>query len=336
MAIPVELATFHEPQAPGNHQPTSLPLKSTRAHIIVNPSSSGGKTAYRQADLVGKIIRRLGGNPSIFVTTQPHEATESTRAAIGQGAELIIVVGGDGTVHEVVNGFTSDGKLINTSCQLGIVGSGTALDVIRNFSLPRDADQQIDIACGEGTKAVDIGKAVVVDSHGVSREHFFLNECQQGMAAVVVQRFHAHHKWLGGFLGFGLTAVTTAARHREQVMTIEIDGKHAVTDSMLDVVVANGRYAGGGMNFAPRAKVDDGLFDVVVIHKRRIPSRLVSFPKIYLGTHINLSWVSYFQGRKISITSSENVPVESDGEFLGNVPCRIEILPRSLRLKFRA
>lgn len=266
----------------------------------------------------------------------PLEATESTRNAIMQGAGLIVVVGGDGTVHEVVNGFAASGKLMNTSCQLGIVGSGTAQDAIRSFNLPGDSDEQIDIACGEGFKAVDIGKAVVVDSQGAQRDHFFLNECQQGMAAVVVQRFQAHHKWLGGFLGFGLTAVTTAARHREQVMTVEIDGKHAVTGSMLDVVVANGRYAGGGMNFAPRAEVDDGLLDVVVIHKQRIPSRLVNFPKIYFGSHVNLSWVSYFQGRNISITSSENVPVESDGEFLGHTPCKIEILPRSLRLKFRA
>jgi diacylglycerol kinase (ATP) len=308
-------------------------LKTTRAHIIVNPSSSGGKTAYRQADLVGKIIRRLGGNPTIFVTAQPFEATDSARTAIGQGAELIIVVGGDGTIHEVVNGFASGGKLINTTCRLGIVGSGTAQDVIRSFNLPRDANRQIDIACGEESRAVDIGKAVVVDSHGIPREHFFLNECQQGMAAVVVQRFQAHHKWMGGFLGFGLTAVTTAARHREQVMTVEIDGKHVVTDSLLDVVVANGKYAGGGMNFAPRAEVDDGLFDVVVIHKQRVPSRLINFPRIYFGSHIDLSWISYFRGRNISITSSEKVPVESDGEFLGHLPCYVENLAHSLLLK---
>jgi diacylglycerol kinase (ATP) len=308
-------------------------MNSTRAHIIVNPSSSGGKTAYRQADIVGRIIRRLGGNPTIFVTTKPLEATDSTRSAIEQGAELIIVVGGDGTVHEVVNGFASNGKLINTTCKLGIVGSGTAQDVIRSFNLPRDADQQIDVACGDGSRAVDVGKAAVVDSKGITREHFFLNECQQGIAAVVVQRFQAHHKWLGGFLGFGITAVTTAARHREQMMTVEIDGKPAVSDFVLGVVVANGRYAGGGMNFAPRAEVNDGLFDVVVIHKQRIPSRLVNFPKIYFGSHIDLSWISYFQGSQISITSSENVPVESDGEFLGHLPCKIENLSHSLLLK---
>ena len=186
-------------------------LKPDHAHIVVNPTSSGGKTAHRQAGIVDKITRLLGGKPSILVTTKPLEATESTRSAIERGAELVIVVGGDGTVHEVVNGFIAHGALINPSCQLGIVGSGTAQDVLRSFNLPRHTDEQVEVACGDGKRVVDLGRVTVADPGGNVHEHFFLNECQQGIAAVVVQRFQAHHKWLGGFLGFGLTAVATAA-----------------------------------------------------------------------------------------------------------------------------
>ncbi|MDP2886641.1 MAG: diacylglycerol kinase family lipid kinase [Ignavibacteria bacterium] len=308
-------------------------LKPNRAYIVVNPTSSGGKTAHRQARIVDQITRRLGGNPSLLVTTKPLEATESTRSAIERGAELVIAIGGDGTVHEVVNGFMAHGAPINPSCQLGIVGSGTAQDVLRSFNLPRHTDEQIEVACGDGKRVVDLGRVTVVDPGGNVHEQFFLNECQQGIAAVVVQRFQAHHKWLGGFLGFGLTAVTTAARHREQVMSIEIDGKHVATDSFLGVVVSNGGYAGGGMNFAPRAEVDDGLLDVVLIHKQNIPSRLINFPRIYFGSHINLSWISYFRGRHVSVNSDEKVPVEADGEFLGYLPCIIDVMPHSLLLK---
>ena len=311
-------------------------LKPDHAHIVVNPTSSGGKTAHRQAGIVDQITRLLGGKPSILVTTKPLEATESTRSAIERGAELVIVVGGDGTVHEVVNGFIAHGALINPSCQLGIVGSGTAQDVLRSFNLPRHTDEQIEVACGDGKRVVDLGRVTVADPSGNVHEHFFLNECQQGIAAVVVQRFQAHHKWLGGFLGFGLTAVATAARHREQVMSIEIDGKHVATDSFLGVVVSNGGYAGGGMNFAPRAEVDDGLLDVVLIHKQNIPSRLINFPRIYFGSHINLSWISYFRGRHVSVISDEKVPVEADGEFLGHLPCIIDVMPHSLQLKSRS
>jgi YegS/Rv2252/BmrU family lipid kinase len=267
------------------------------------------------------------------VTAGPRDATNSTRTAIEQGAELIVVIGGDGTVHEVVNGFTSSGKFINPSCRLGIICSGTAGDVARSFGLPKDLDGQTALVCGNRTKTVDAGRVRYTDDSGNLREQLFFNECQQGIAAVVVQRFQAHHKWLGGFLGFGLTAVTTAARHREQVMRVEIDGTRVVTDSLLGVVVANGGFAGGGMNFAPRARVDDGLLDIVLIHRQRIPSRLLNFPRIYFGTHINLPWISYFQGHHVSVSSEENVPVESDGELLGHLPCSLEILPHTFLLQ---
>ena len=308
-------------------------LNASKTHIVINPFSSGGKTARRKSRIIEEISRRSGSTPTVHVTSKPLEATESTRSAIKQGAELVIAVGGDGTVHEVVNGFAEQGLLLNPSCQLGIIGSGTAQDVIRSFGLPTHMDAQISVVCGDTSRAVDIGKVKVIDTQGAVREHFFLNECQQGIAAVVVQRFQSHHKWLGGFLGFGLTAVSTAARHREQVMTVEIDGKTVASDPLLGVVVSNGGYAGGGMNFAPGAVVDDGLFDIILIHKQSIPSRLIGFPRIYFGTHLNLSWVSHFRGRQISVSSDEKVPVESDGEFLGYLPCSLEIVPRALRLK---
>jgi YegS/Rv2252/BmrU family lipid kinase len=310
-------------------------LKPGRVHVIVNPFSSGGKTGRRQPRILDQIARRVGIDHSVFITTRPKDAEHSTRAAIEQGAELVVVVGGDGTVHEVVNGFARNGTMINTSARLGIIGSGTAQDVIRSFRLPKKIDEQIETACGEQARPVDVGKVSYVARDGRLEEQVFFNECQQGIAAVVVQRFQAHHKWMGGFLGFGLTAVTTAARHREQIITVVVDDKPPVTDSFLGVVVSNGGFAGGGMNFAPKASVDDGLLDIVLIHKQAIPSRLFNFPKIYSGGHINLSWISYFQGRNIRISSAERVPVEADGEFLGYLPCTINILPKSLYLKAR-
>jgi YegS/Rv2252/BmrU family lipid kinase len=326
----LELTTFN---TANNHSLTSITLNAGRTHIVVNPSSSGGKTARRHQRIVQELRNRLKGEVSVFTTTKPLDATDSTRTAIANGADLIVVVGGDGTIHEVVNGFVDGGKPINPSCQLGIVSSGTAQDTARGFGVPGSTALQIEAVCSSRIRLVDVGRASFVDNQGKMREELFLNECSQGIAAVVVQRFLAHHKWMGGFLGFGITAVGTAARHREQLMTVEIDGKHILTGPLLGIVVANGAYAGGGMHFAPKSKVDDGLFDVVIIHKQSIPSRLINFPRIYFGTHVNLSWISYFQGRSIKVSSNENVPTEADGEFLGHLPCIISVLPSSLPLK---
>jgi diacylglycerol kinase (ATP) len=329
--MPLELATFNTTKT---DPLISLTMDSPQTHIVVNPSSSGGKTARRHERIVQELRKRLKGEVTVFTTANPLEATDSTRTAIMNGAELIVVIGGDGTIHEVVNGFVEGGKLISPSCQLGIVSSGTAQDAARGFGLHRTTAQQIEAVSGPRNRLVDLGRATFVDNLGKQHEQIFLNECSQGIAAVVVQRFQAHHKWMGGFLGFGITAVATAARHREQLMTIEIDGKRVVSDYLLGVVVANGAFAGGGMHFAPKSRVDDGLFDVVLIHKQSVPSRLINFPRIYFGTHVNLSWISYFQGRSVKLISNEDVPVEADGEFLGHVPCTIDVLPSALPLKF--
>jgi YegS/Rv2252/BmrU family lipid kinase len=223
--------------------------------------------------------------------------------------------------------------MINPSCQLGIVCSGTAQDVARSFGMPPRPEDQIADVCGDEFRAVDLGRVSYRDHDGREAERFFINECQQGIAAVVVQRVLKHRKRMGGFLGFALAAVSTAARHREQVMTVQVDDREPINDSFLGVVAANGAYAGGGMKFAPRARVDDGLLDVVLIHKQWIPARLWNFPKIYVGKHVDLSWVSYFQARRIHVASGERVPAEADGELLGSTPCAIEVLPQILRLK---
>jgi YegS/Rv2252/BmrU family lipid kinase len=329
--MPGELATFNTTNP---HPLISLTMDSLYTHVVINPSSSGGKTARRHERIVQELRKRIKGELTVFTTAKPLDATDSTRTAIMNGAELIVVIGGDGTIHEVINGFVDGGKLINPSCQLGIVSSGTAQDSAKGFGLHRSTALQIEAVCGPRKRFIDIGRATFIDNVGKQNDQLFLNECSQGIAAVVVQRFQAHHKWMGGFLGFGITAVATAARHREQDMTVEIDGNRVVSDRLLGVVVANGAYAGGGMHFAPKSKVDDGLFDVVLIHKQSIPSRLINFPRIYFGTHVNLSWISYFQGRSIKVTSNEAVPIEADGEFLGHVPCAIDVLPSFLPLKY--
>jgi YegS/Rv2252/BmrU family lipid kinase len=308
-------------------------MDSPQTLIVVNPASSAGRTGRRQEAIVAGIGRRLNGAFSLCVTKGPLDATSATRSAIQRGSELIIAVGGDGTIQEVINGFFLNGKMVNPACQLGIVCSGTAQDVARSFAMPARLEDQIADACADEFHPVDLGRVTYRQEDGREGERFFINECQQGIAAVVVERVQHQHKKLGGFLGFALAAVATAARHREQMMTVQVDDREPIRDSLLGVVAANGAYAGGGMKFAPRARVDDGLLDVVLIHKQWIPARLWNFPKIYVGKHVDLSWVSYLQARRILVSSDERVRAEADGELLGSVPCAIEVLPRVLRLK---
>jgi YegS/Rv2252/BmrU family lipid kinase len=305
----------------------------TNPHIILNPASAAGKTSRRLKNIIDALERRLRGAYSLYVTRHPRDATDSAKSAIEQGSKLIIAVGGDGTIQEVVNGFSLNTPSVSVVPELGIVCSGTAEDIAKSFNLPVTLHQQVEIACGTRSRRVDVGKVTFVGRDGKLIERFFVNECQQGIAAAVVQRVSPLLKRLGGFFGFGVAAVTTAVQYRSQVMTVKIDDREEITDSFLGVVVANGGFAGGGMNFAPRAAVDDGLLDIILIHGQSVPARLLNFPKIYSGRHINLPWVSYYQGKRISVSSQREVMLEADGELLGYLPCTIEAVPSALRVK---
>ncbi|MEX0602523.1 MAG: hypothetical protein WD295_04220, partial [Bacteroidota bacterium] len=219
---------------------------------------------------------------------------------------------------------------VNPGARLGFLCSGTAEDVARNLGLPTSLRRQLDIAAGTGKRPVDVGKVVYRNSDGSPAERLFLNDCQPGIAAKVVQRVTPGLKRLGGFLAFGIGATLTAMVHRAHTMTVTIDDQPPVTGKFLGVVVANGRFAGGGMDFAPSSRIDDGVLDIVIIRDQIVPLRLLNFPKIYSGGHVDLSWITYRKGKSVGITSPDRVPIEADGELLGFLPCSVTLLPGAL------
>ncbi len=309
--------------------------KSMRVHVIINPVSSGGKTGARQWEILSALERKLGSAYSLCVTSEPLEASFSARQAILDGSELIITIGGDGTIQETVNGFFSNGNLLNPSCQLGIIDSGTGHGFAQSLGLPTGLGEQLEVIQRGQTQSIDLGKVVFSDEINQPSEHYFINECQAGIGGEVVRRVQSKHKRLGGFIAFGAITLLTALRYPNQSMTVEIDGMTGITERFIGVVIGNGNYMAGGMNLIPHARVDDGLFDILLMHEQSIPQRLWNFPKIYSGRHLASSKFTQYKGKKVTLSSSEKVPFEADGEFLGSLPCSIEIVPSALQVRLK-
>ena len=154
--------------------------KVDRTHVIINPVSAGGKTGAKQPEILSALDRRIGKGYSLCVTSRPLEAGFSARNAIMDGSKLIIAIGGDGTIQETVNGFYSDGRLINPSCQLGIIDSGTGHGFAQSLDLPAGLDEQLEVIQRGETRSIDIGRATFSGDYGERREHYFVNECQAG------------------------------------------------------------------------------------------------------------------------------------------------------------
>ncbi len=301
--------------------------------MILNPASAGGITGRRQSEITNQLSRHLGTSYSLCVTREPSEACVSARSAIRDGCDLIIAVGGDGTVQEVVNGFFSHGHLVNPDCQLAIISSGTGRGLAQSLGLPRTLKEQLNVICNGHRCTLDVGRVTFAAENGETAERYFINECQVGIGAEVVKRVRSSQKRIGGLIAYGSIALLMAFRYRARCLAITLDNSVEVASSLIGAVIANGAYTGGGMNLAPGARLDDGFLDVVLIHEQSIIQRLGNFPKIYSGQHITSTKVAYYQARQITITSEEHVLLEADGELLGSVPCSVDVLPAAIQVR---
>ena len=304
-----------------------------RTHVIFNPASAAGTTGRRREEILDAVRRHIDPDFSLFVTDGPRAATGSAREAARRGTDLLIAVGGDGTIQEVVNGLFSGREPLNHRFELGFINAGTGHGLAQSLGWPRGLEDQC-AAIGLGiVRRIDIGRAVFADGDGRTVERYFVNECQAGIGGEVVKEVQAGHKRFGGFLAFGLATLRTAILVPDRTITYAVDGEPAVTGPFVGIVAANGHVMAGGMKLAPRALIGDGRLDILLMHGQTTFERLRNFPKIYSGRHLASPKFGYLRGRCLTLDSDEDVPFEADGELFGHLPCQIEILPGALKLR---
>jgi YegS/Rv2252/BmrU family lipid kinase len=304
-----------------------------RTHVILNPASAAGATGRRREEILGAVRRHIDPDFSLFVTDGPRAATGSARKAACRGTDLLIAVGGDGTIQEVVNGLFAGREPLNPRFELGFINAGTGHGLAQSLDWPRGLEDQC-AAIGRGiVRRIDIGRAVFTDRDGRTVERYFVNECQAGIGGEVVKKVQAGHKRLGGLAAFGLVTLQTALRYPNRTITYALDGGPAVTGPFVGIVAANGHVMAGGMKLAPKARIGDGRLDILLMHGQTVFERLRNFPKIYSGRHLASSKFECLSGRSLILASDEDVPFEADGELFGRLPCRIEILPGALKLR---
>lgn len=301
-----------------------------KAHFIINPASGRGKPAKCWPH-IREIFRAVNREFDCTFTQRRGEASEIARQAARAGCELIVPVGGDGTIHEVVNGLFRDGKAINPQTALGLIPSGTGNDLARVLGLPGEALAAAQhLAASNQSRLIDLGEATVT-ARGKTERHLFTNDADLGFAAKVVERLERGGKFSRGTAPYFIALLRTALEHRNQPMQLKL-GERVWEENLTTVLICNGQSTGGGMMVAPNAIVDDGLFDVVIVDAL---SRLEIFrhaPKIYRGTHLNLRQVSVPRAEVVSLTSAERVPIVADGELIGEAPATFCVLPRALRV----
>ena len=244
-----------------------------------------------------------------------------------EGARRLVVVGGDGSVNEVVNGLSTADDV-----ELAVVPRGTGWDFVRTFDIPRDLDGAIDVALAGDVRTIDLGAASYRTWAGEEERSAFANVGSAGISGAIAQRANESSKALGGKVSYYWSTLAVFFGWQTGEMRVTVDGEER-SGRMIDAMICNGRYLGGGMMMCPEAEPDDGLFDVLLIGD--VTKRDLAFvlPKTYKGKHLPHPRLELLRGRVVTVESEEPLPIELDGEQPGTTPVRFEVVPRSLRLR---
>jgi diacylglycerol kinase (ATP) len=293
--------------------------------LIANPNAGRGAVS-RALPRVESVLRNKNLAYRIVRTTHPGHATEAARQALSDGERYLVAVGGDGTVHEVVNGMVSDGGPVAADAVLGVVAAGSGCDFVRSFGLPGDAVHAAERLTGDRVRAIDVGTVTCAD--GITR--CFVNIAEAGLGGAVVARAANLGKLLGGAryaAGFWLTL----PRFRPAAVRLDADGQYHAWRAY-NVVVANCRFYGGGMQISPNSDPGDCLLDILVMTGPKSDS-FATLPKVYKGAHLPHRNIAELQAARLGIEADTPLPVEADGEVLGVTPASFGIIPSCVRLK---
>jgi YegS/Rv2252/BmrU family lipid kinase len=303
-----------------------------KPHLIINPTAARGKMRERW-NAIAATLRAENFAFDFAFTERPWHAVELTRAALAAGCDLIVAVGGDGTLNEVVNGMvTQDGVAVNPRAALGVISSGTGSDFARTAGIARDplaAAQQL--AQTAQTRPLDIGE-IAYTRDGKTTRRYFANVAGIGFDAEVIERTESGGKRGGGTLPYYSALVTTIWKYRNKDVVVQMDNQR-VYARMNAVVVCNGKFFGGGMQISPNAALDDGLFDVTILGDLGRLEVVMNTPRLYNGTILEHPKVSAYRAKTVTVEPTQKMLIEADGEFVGPGPAMFRIHPAALRLR---
>lgn len=297
------------------------------ARLIVNPIAGAGRTAKKWPQIMA-LLKSIGLHFEHDLTEAPDHARELAESAAKKGYELVVSVGGDGTINEVVNGLYDAGNIADV--MLGIISTGTGRDYIRTLGIPRAYQEACQCLINPRKLAVDIGVVEYTDS-GQTIKRLFVNFAGLGFDAEIVKATTQKFKALSSTASYLMGLLTTLLLYRNKEISIMIDGE-AAERKVCTVLISNGKYGGGGMLAAPDADLTDGLLDVLIIGDLNKPDLLWSLPRVYKGTHLTHPKVTMKKAREIEIRSNKSVSIQADGELLGGLPARFYVLPAALNI----
>jgi YegS/Rv2252/BmrU family lipid kinase len=305
-------------------------MGSKRWLVVVNPAAGGGKAGKDWQEIKALLTKHGILHEPVFTNRRLH-AMVLARQKIEEGFSRIIVVGGDGTMNEVINGVFAQKRIPTTEVMLGMVSVGTGNDWGKMFNLPSDYEGAVETIKNQKTFVQDAGVVTYCKSNK-TWQRYFINIAGMGFGAKVVARSNKMKDKGKSSPGLYLaTLFTSLLSYRSIRAQIEIDG-NAFRRKVFNLNVGIGKYNGGGMMQVPHAIADDGLYSITLIRKMGKLNVIANIRMLYNGKITTHSKVEAYTGKVINVDSPSLLHLETDGETLGHSPMAFQIIPRSVKV----
>jgi YegS/Rv2252/BmrU family lipid kinase len=302
-----------------------------RSFVIVNPASAAGATG-RRWERIAKRLRSSLGDFEHVATQKPGEATLLSRAALREGFEMVVSVGGDGTLNEVVSGFFEGSAAIAPAAVLGVVALGTGSDFARTID-QTDLESACARLAGRKTRSIDVGIARFTSHEGAPATRVFINVASFGCGGLVAHLVSPRLKAVSGRLAFTFATLRALAVNRDQVVSLQFDDLPPRSLAITNCAFGNGRFFGAGMQVAPTALLDDGEFDATIWSGFTLMDFIRKRHTLYDGSHVREPGAQVLRCRRAIATSESTVLLEVDGESVGRLPAQLDVLAGALKLK---
>ena len=300
-----------------------------KAVFIVNPAAGHGRGRARWGK--GRALAAgLWPEPQVRVTESPGHGRELARAAVLDGAQLVVAVGGDGTLGEVVDGYLAAPEAARRRATLATFPAGSGCDFARHAGVPREPEQWAAAMAAGKSRRLDAALASFRTRDGAPRARHFLNVAALGLAGDVAVGVEKRGKPLGGALTYLLEGLRAVLGARARRMRLVVDGREEEPAEYHLIAAANSSTTGGGMKIAPSADAEDGFLDVLTVGALSRTRLLRLMPSIYAGGHVGAPGVVLRRARRLEVFADETLPLNIDGDLDGVTPVVFEALPGAI------
>lgn len=303
---------------------------ATHFLFIVNPNAGKGK-AMKEWQKIEKRVRRHKVKYHSVLTNAKHHAYHIIQEKIKQGFKSVIVVGGDGSLNEAVNGIFSQEHVPPSDIALGMIPVGTGNDWARYYDLPKNYHKALGRIFNQQPEAQDVGRITYHTENGL-QTGYFMNIAGFGFDALVVKSTNELQS-RGNRLGIAylFNLIRCLSKYRSMPMKVQVNGDY-IDEPVFSISIGNGRYSGGGMKQTPHARIDDGMFDVTVYTQMSSWKVLRNVHRLYNGKIARVKGVKTYRCRHLSVVCEGLDYAEIDGELVGASPYDIDIIPAAVKV----